>query len=286
MPPVVAFLVVGIGAPSDAKAPLFALISATALCISFLPTPQTRQGVVVHFTALAVAYASGVGAAWSWLATEQVAFPWYVVGLVLVLVAAAALLKAGEFFRLESVDTVDDDAEDNSETPPKGMATQDDDSLDLAFELVPASYDWMLRRMDALERRIDSLLLFIATLTFAIPTVTIAISRTPESPGFDIASLHNVFAGLALACFLGAIVVGLKGRGMGELKLIILSGLLAYQKDKTKQEFQRGMINLAGEHLDKNRAFIARKALFADILSVIFVAEFVLWAIWVYFTLA
>ena len=152
--PVVAFLGVGIGAPSDAKAPLFALISATALSVSFLPTSQTLHGRIVQLTTLAVAYASGVGAAWSWLANEQVAFPWYVVGLVLVLVAAAALLKAGEFFRLVSVDTVDDEAEDNSETPPKGMATQDDDSLDLAYEFVRDSYDWMLRRMDAVERRI------------------------------------------------------------------------------------------------------------------------------------
>ena len=42
-------------------------------------------------------------------------------------------------------------------------------SLDLAYEFVRDSYDWMLRRMDALKRRIDSLLLFVATLTFAIP---------------------------------------------------------------------------------------------------------------------
>ena len=249
--PVVAFLGVGIGAPSDAKAPLFALISATALSVSFLPTSQTLHGRIVQLTTLAVAYASGVGAAWSWLANEQVAFPWYVVGLVLVLVAAAALLKAGEFFRLVSVDTVDDEAEDNSETPPKGMATQDDDSLDLAYEFVRDSYDWMLRRMDAVERRIDSLLLFFATVTFAIPTATIAISGVREPlNGLDFTALHNISAVAALACFPVATITGLIVRGKGKLRLIVLSRLLNYQEGKTKREFQRSMLSYAGEQFD------------------------------------
>ena len=83
VPPVVAFPVVTIGAPSDAKAPLLALISATALCIGFIPTPQTSQGSSVHFAVLVVAYVSGVAAAFYWLGTvEQLSPFWYVVALL------------------------------------------------------------------------------------------------------------------------------------------------------------------------------------------------------------
>ena len=96
MLPLLAFLVVGIGAPADTKAPLFALISATALSISFIPTPQTRRGRVIHSSVLMLAYASGVGTAWSWLGTtERVTFSWYVVAFLLAMVAAVALLIAG-----------------------------------------------------------------------------------------------------------------------------------------------------------------------------------------------
>ena len=67
--------------------------------------------------------------------------------------------------------------------------------------------------------------------------------------------------------------------------MTILSKLLDYQKDKSKREFQEDMIKFAGGQLDKNRDFIAMKALFADILSAILVVEFVSWIPWVYHTL-
>ena len=98
--PLLAFAVVTIGAPADTKAPLFAMISATALSISILPTPQTRPGRIVQLTVLTLAGVSGLGSAWSWLESiGQVAFFWYTVAFLLVLVAAAALLMADRVFR-------------------------------------------------------------------------------------------------------------------------------------------------------------------------------------------
>ena len=160
-------------------------------------------------------------------------------------------------------------------------------SLDLAYEFVRDSYDWMLRRMDALERRIDSLLLFVATLTFAIPTATIALSgsRQPLN-GLDFSSWHILCAMAALACFLVATIVGLRVRGWGQLRLIILEKLLAYQETKTKDEFQRHMIEFAGDQLKDNLAFIACKARWADALSCLLVLEFLLWIPWSYHTLS
>ena len=166
------------------------------------------------------------------------------------------------------------------------MVSQDDNSLNLAYDFVRDSYDWMLRRMDAMERRIDSILLFISTLTFAVPTATVAISgiREPQN-GLDITAWHNIFAVAALACFLIATVAGLIFRGMGELKLTVLSKLLDYQEGKTKEEFQRDMISFAGKQFEKNLEFIAGKARKADILSGILVVEILLWIPWIYHTL-
>ena len=160
-------------------------------------------------------------------------------------------------------------------------------SLDLAYEFVRDSYDWMLRRMDALERRIDSLLLFVATLTFAIPTATIALSgsRQPLN-GLDFTSWHILCAIAASACFLLATLTGLIVRGWGKLKLTMLGKMLAYQEGKTKQEFQRDMIKFAGQQLNENLAFIASKARWADLLSGLLVLEFLLWIPWSYHTLS
>ena len=165
--------------------------------------------------------------------------------------------------------------------------TDGQDSLDLAYEFVHDSYDWMLRRMDALERRIDSLLLFVATLTFAIPTATIAISGADKPlNGLNFTSWYNISAIAALVCFFFTTLLGLWTRGRGKLKLTILSKLLDYQQGKTKPEFQQDMITFAGGQLDENLKFIASKAWRSDILSVLLVLEFLLWIPWSYHTLS
>ena len=95
----IAFLTIllgnAIGEASHAvSAPLFALVAATALIISLVPSTQTGLGKYVHMGTLFLSAASGLLAAWSWFLTiEGVAPVWNVVAAILMLMSAAAVLR-------------------------------------------------------------------------------------------------------------------------------------------------------------------------------------------------
>ena len=94
--PFLSFLAVWVADPADAKAPLLAMISATCLCIGYIPTARTLIERGVQAFVLLLAYGSGVDAALSWLGTiVQIESFWYIAALLLALVSAVALLIGG-----------------------------------------------------------------------------------------------------------------------------------------------------------------------------------------------
>lgn len=155
-------------------------------------------------------------------------------------------------------------------------------SLELAYDFVMPSYNWMLQRLESVERRLQGLLLYFATLTFAIPVATIAIAGDSKTlNGLGWAPIA------AVVCYLLATVLGLCARAFGKLTLAYPESMvLEKQVEKTIPEFQRNRIRLSDEHYKDNINLVSRKSFAADAMSAILLVEVVCWLWWAYNTLS
>lgn len=85
-------------------------------------------------------------------------------------------------------------------------------SVNLAYDFVKPSYDWLQNRLDAVNRRIEFLLTFSASITIAIPIFMKALFVDIH---FD--SFWFVFA---IVIFIITAIVGIVGRIFGGLILV------------------------------------------------------------------
>ena len=91
-------LIVHFVAPDEAKAPLFAMISVTALSVGAVGSSVAKLksdiDQLVDLLGLVVAYTSGVSSGWAWLQAEDVSIVWYGMGAILAVITANELLVA------------------------------------------------------------------------------------------------------------------------------------------------------------------------------------------------
>ena len=50
-------------------------------------------------------------------------------------------------------------------------------TLDLAFDFIPLSYDWVLKRLEGVERRIENLLGLGVSITLALPVAARVVTH-------------------------------------------------------------------------------------------------------------
>ena len=93
-------------------------------------------------------------------------------------------------------------------------------AVDLAYEFVRPSYDWVQRRLEAVDNRVQMLMAFAASITLAIPVLAVSAIEEPD--------FKSVWVFLALANFAVAVVVGAVARLWGGL--ILVSPKELYQK--------------------------------------------------------
>lgn len=150
-------------------------------------------------------------------------------------------------------------------------------SLELAYEYVFYSYEWMLRRLEAAEDRIQRLLIFVTTLTVGFPIVVASLNKDAKL----ISGWWGVFAGLAVAEFAVFVIICMLARSVGGM-IFPNPGNLTSTKwlSQSKQEFRSYMIRYAGKHHTKNNNGVKLKWWLTNVAIGIFAAEGLCWIVW------
>ena len=150
-------------------------------------------------------------------------------------------------------------------------------SLDLAYDVSLLTYDWAIRRLQAVERRIDNLLALGLTGTVTLPVIARLTVREATSIT-DFATPPGI---AALLFFLAALFMGVVARQIGHVSLINPQRLYKFYIRKQPWEFQRNIIHYAGEAHAKNAELIQTKSAYANWVAAFFGFEGLLGAIWI-----
>lgn len=146
-------------------------------------------------------------------------------------------------------------------------------SVDIAYDLVERSYKVMLERLQSVDSRIQGLQTVVVTLTLATPVFSAGIVR-------DISLLSPWFFA-AIIAFLAAMICGVVGRASGYVTLV--NPKVIYEKwlHFAEWEFKKNAIYWAGEHYEANASLVNRKGRFLTAMSLLFVAEILLFLGWI-----
>lgn len=159
----------------------------------------------------------------------------------------------------------------------KGQAVEPDSkeetSIDLAYQFVLPSYDWMLNRLAAVETRIQSLLIMVSTVTAAFPLVVVGLTGESQH-------LNGTLAIAAFACFVVCLLLGLVARAFWTVHLVNPGKFDAGWTERAKDDFRTWAVVYAGKHYAKNKKLIAHKSYLADASVIVFLAELALWTWW------
>jgi hypothetical protein len=146
-------------------------------------------------------------------------------------------------------------------------------SVNLAYEFVKPSYDWLQNRLDAVNDRIEFLLTFSSSVTIAVPVFVKAL--------FDDVHFGSFWFMAAIGIFVLIAIIGTLGRISSGLKLISPQKLYAEWLSWSEWEFKKNAIYWAGEHFKYNASLVNKKANFALLMSAFLVIEIVFIVIWV-----
>ena len=146
-------------------------------------------------------------------------------------------------------------------------------SVDLAYDFVKPSYDWMITRLEAINSKIQGLLMFSATITVAIPIIA--------KSTFDNISFSSIWFILAMAVFIYLVVIGILGMRMGSI--VLPHPQIIYDKYLycSHWEFKQRTIYWAGEHFQENKALISKKSSYRDMMTFSLLIELLLIVIWI-----
>ena len=163
---------------------------------------------------------------------------------------------------------------------PKPEGQINEESLSLAYEFVFYSYEWMLRRLEAVEDRIQRLLIFAATVTVGFPIVVVSL-RGGDNPNL-VNEGWGLFAILALAFFIIFMIVCIVARQKGKIGFPNVGKLPEEWLYKSKGDFQRMVIRTGGKDHTRNSNLVNLKACLVDVAFVLFFVEGIFWGLWAY----
>lgn len=144
--------------------------------------------------------------------------------------------------------------------------------IDLAYDLVPATYDWMIQRLTTMENRIQALIILSASFLLTGPAL---VGLAAESVDFG----SWVFW-TALLVAIGNLAVGVVARNWGKLDLPGPRSIEGGWLTLSDQEFKMAYIWWANEHFIHNGSLVNRKGLVAVGMSIGFLVETMLLTVW------
>ena len=139
--------------------------------------------------------------------------------------------------------------------------------------MIPASYEMIAQRIEAVDQRVQSLLAFSVTLTIAV-LVIFSPSRA------DLGNAKPSFP-VAMAAFCLLIVVGLIARARWHVTLVSPKELYEGWLDLPQNEFKVRSIYWAGEHFEQNVSVVNKKSRLANVMTALFLFEASFLLIWV-----
>ena len=146
-------------------------------------------------------------------------------------------------------------------------------STEEAYGFVAQSYDWMLRRFEAVNGRLQNTVSILVTLPLlAIPLIEAAVDNVSFASGW--------FVG-ALSVFFAAAVVGMGAMYWSGLTLMDPKTIHENYLDLPPSDFKREMLRRAGKHFERNLFVVGRKADVALGLLAALVAGAALLVVWV-----
>jgi len=146
-------------------------------------------------------------------------------------------------------------------------------SVELAYEFVKSSYDWMLSRIEAINSKIQGLLTFATTVAVAMPIFAKALVG-------DIDFSSGWFYGATISYVLLAIM-GIFGMRMGKVRLVHPMKLYEKWLHKSLWEFKKDTIYVAGQDFEDNKKLIDRKSLLRDIMTLFLLLEILCIIVWI-----
>jgi hypothetical protein len=152
------------------------------------------------------------------------------------------------------------------------LKPEDWPGVHLAYDFVLASYDWTMRRLNAVEGRIQALMMFSVTLGITFPVLVASLVG-----GVDFQSSWFV---LTLAAALFNLVTGTVARTWGRVKLLSLQTVCAEWLPYSEWEFKRRAVYWAGMHFEHNTNVVNKKGRVILLMTAAFLVEAVFMFVW------
>ncbi|MDM7994653.1 MAG: hypothetical protein QUT30_03095 [Acidobacteriota bacterium] len=133
----------------------------------------------------------------------------------------------------------------------------------LAYPIALESYQWAVKRFDAIDSKIQTMLGLGISFTLAAPIAFSALRL----------QTHNGWFIAAICLFIFAFAAGIIGRIKGRLMIITPAVLYNDWLHFPEAEFQKNLIFFAGQHLNANIHLIALKQRFLVASTIIFSLE-------------
>ncbi len=145
-------------------------------------------------------------------------------------------------------------------------------SVELAYEFVKPSYDWMLNRIEAINSKIQNLITFATTLTAATPILIKAV--------FDNVVFDSVLFYLAMVCYVLIAVIGIIAL-RGSVRLINPTILYNKWLDKSPWKFKKDNVYWAGVDFNENKKRVEHKTHRRDIMAFLLLVEVICILVWI-----
>lgn len=153
-------------------------------------------------------------------------------------------------------------------------------SVDLAYEFVAPSYDWIQSRFESVERRIQTFLAFTATLTLGLPALMVAVVKS-----VDFGSIWFIAAMVTAIVILALGIAAKIISGSSGIWFLSPDNLYEGWLHYSEWEFKKNAIYWAGQHFNANVALINKMGWILTGMIVLFSAEVILLLAWATVTL-
>ena len=157
------------------------------------------------------------------------------------------------------------------ETQPETPSPESMPGLDLAYDFVQPSYQWLLSRFEAGNTRLQTMQAVIASVSLAVPAFARLLEQT-----LSFADARFV---AAVVVSLAAIAIGVVGRQTGTVRLMHPKELCNWLT-LPEAQFKYNALHWAGEHFDQNTAAVERKWCWVWAMLALFLIELVLLFSW------
>ena len=164
------------------------------------------------------------------------------------------------------------------------MSNDERNSLDLAHEYIPISYEWMLNRIAAAEARVETLIAQSATVMVAAVVAVTALNKGTIPIGWTLA------AGIVAAIlFLFITVMGVRTRGKIKLHMTNPSSFIEEHEghqprtwiEYPRPDFIEAMLEEAGKDTKHNTKTVNDTASKCELMGFALIGELVASLVWV-----